>query len=421
MTLIELPVSTNAAILRSPNKTVMYKNLFLVALSSKSALIDVVNPEDCAPHLGGSADILINEVTKDQNLKSIDRASRGDWGGTNIDKKYMKLLEEVLGNNIMEEIRRDYSSTLLEIQQDFEEHKRKITSDRDHDVVIRLPGGVMEAIRNKKQKLADIVESSPHASTVSVKENQINKLHIRARIFVSFFTEATQHIISHLQKVLDNRNLGHIPPAMVIVGGFSESLIIKEAIRNHPSFKNIKIIIPIEANLAVLKGAVLFGHNPNVVISRMAKYSYGIRTERAFKIGDPSAKMYKEGGKEWCKDNFQKLFTINEEVSVGKKSSVTIKESYKDQKRQAKRTMPHILDVYMSTEANPNFIDEQSCLKLGHMQIPPPDGKQWPMEWTGDFELEIGESELVGRFKNRKSKETSLATFNMIGVPFYYN
>ncbi|CAG2203392.1 unnamed protein product [Mytilus edulis] len=39
------------AILRSPNKTVMYKNLSLVAFSSKSAPIDEVNPDDYAPHL----------------------------------------------------------------------------------------------------------------------------------------------------------------------------------------------------------------------------------------------------------------------------------------------------------------------------------------------------------------------------------
>ncbi|VDH95526.1 Hypothetical predicted protein [Mytilus galloprovincialis] len=370
---------------------------------------------------GGTADISINEVTKEHNLKTIDRASGGDWGGTNIDKKYLKFLGEVLGNNIMEEIKRDYRSDLLEIQQDFEEQKRKVTPDRDHDVVIRMPGGVMEIIRNKKQKLADIVESSQHSGTVSVKENQRDRLHIKARIFISFFKETTQHIISHLQQVLDSRHLGHIPPAMVMVGGFSESVIVTDAIRNHESFENIKVIIPTEARLAVLKGAVLFGHNPTVVISRMAKYSYGIRSYRTFKKGDPDSKRLKEEGKEWCRDYFKKLFTINQEVTVGERSAVTIKDSYKDKNRQAKRTMKHTLDLYFTTEKDPNFIDEKGCMKLGQVQIPPPDGKEWPMEWTGDFELEIGGTEIIGRFKDRISGKTVIASFNAFGVPFHYN
>ncbi|CAG2184711.1 unnamed protein product [Mytilus edulis] len=163
--------------------------------------------------------------------------------------------------------------------------------------------------------------------------------------------------------------------------------------------------------------------------------------------GDPEEKRQKEEGKDWCRDKFEKLFTINQEVTVGERSAVTIKDSYKDKNRQAKRTMKHTLDLYFTTEKDPNFIDEKGCMKLGQVQIPPPDGKEWPMEWTdeegcmkfgqmqiqppggkgwlmewtADFELEIGGTEIIGRFKNRKSKEISIATFNTLGVPFNYS
>jgi hypothetical protein len=42
------------------------------------------------------------------------------------------------------------------------------------------------------------------------------------------------------------------------------------------------------------------------------------------------------------------------------------------------------------------------------------------MEWVGDFELEIGGTEIIGRFKDRKSKTTVMATFNTFGVPFIH-
>jgi hypothetical protein len=333
----------------------------------------------------------------------------------------MTFIEEVLGTVIMAEIHREYRSDLLEMQHDFEEQKRKITNDREHDMVIRLPGGVMEAILNqKKGSLADVVELSPHKNVVFVKENQRDRLHIKAYIFKEFFKETTENIISHLEKVLDSRSCGPIPPAMVMVGGFSESLIVTETIRNHPSFSNIKVIIPTEARLAVLKGAVLYGHNPKVVISRIAKYSYGIRAYRAFQKGDPEDKKVKEEGKEWCKNSFKTLFTINQEVSIGEKSVVTLKDSYKDKNRQAKRSSNHVLDLYFTTEKKPLFTDQSECMKLGKMEIPPPDGNMWPTEWVGDFELEIGGTEIIGRFKDRKSNKTVMATFNTFGVPFIH-
>lgn len=370
---------------------------------------------------GGTADISINEVTKEQNLKTIERATGGDWGGTNIDRKYFKFIEEVLGPVIMADIEKEYRSDLLEMQHDFEEQKRKITNNREQDMVIRLPGGVMEAIKNqKKGTLADVVELSPHKNVVSVKETQRDRLHIRAYIFKDFFKETTENIISHLEKVLDSRKCGQIPPAMVMVGGFSESLIVTDTIRKHPSFSNIKVIIPTEARLAVLKGAVLYGHNPNVVISRIAKYSYGIRAYRAFQKDDPEDKKVKEEGKLWCKNSFKTLFTINQEVAIGEKSSVAIKDSYKDKNRQAKRSKNHVLDLYFTTEKKPLFTDQKGCMKLGQMEIPPPDGKMWPMEWVGDFELEIGGTEIIGRFKDRKADTTVKATFNTFGVPFIH-
>ena len=57
-------------------------------------------------------------------------------------------------------------------------------------------------------------------------------------------------------------------------------------------------------------------------------------------------------------------------------------------------------------------------MKLGQMEIPPPDGKMWPTEWVGSFELEIRGTEIIVRLKDRKSDKTVMATFNTFGVPF---
>lgn len=49
-----------------------------------------------------------------------------------------------------------------------------------------------------------------------------------------------------------------------MVGGFSESPITLDVVKN--AFPTKRVIVPEEAGLAVLKGAVLFGHQSNSVL-----------------------------------------------------------------------------------------------------------------------------------------------------------
>jgi hypothetical protein len=54
---------------------------------------------------------------------------------------------------------------------------------------------------------------------------------------------------------------------------------------------NQTLIIPQEAGLAVLKGAVLFGFEPRIISTRICKATYGVKTNSAFKEGtDPEEK-----------------------------------------------------------------------------------------------------------------------------------
>jgi molecular chaperone DnaK (HSP70) len=53
-----------------------------------------------------------------------------------------------------------------------------------------------------------------------------------------------------------------------MVGGFSESPIMQSAIKE--AFSTKKVIIPDEAGLAVLKGAVMYGHKPQTISVRVS-------------------------------------------------------------------------------------------------------------------------------------------------------
>jgi molecular chaperone DnaK (HSP70) len=51
-----------------------------------------------------------------------------------------------------------------------------------------------------------------------------------------------------------------------MVGGFSESQMLQEHVKS--TFPHKTVIIPEDAGLAVLKGAVQFGFNPKVINPR---------------------------------------------------------------------------------------------------------------------------------------------------------
>jgi hypothetical protein len=53
-----------------------------------------------------------------------------------------------------------------------------------------------------------------------------------------------------------------------MVGGFAESKIMQSLVRK--AFLDRSIIVPQEAGLVVLKGAVIYGHCPRIVSCRIA-------------------------------------------------------------------------------------------------------------------------------------------------------
>ena len=48
------------------------------------------------------------------------------------------------------------------------------------------------------------------------------------------------------------------------------------------AFPEMRVIIPLEAAWSVLRGAVIFGHDPGLIKERRSKYTYGVRVFDTF-------------------------------------------------------------------------------------------------------------------------------------------
>ena len=69
---------------------------------------------------------------------------------------------------------------------------------------------------------------------------------------------------------------------MFLVGGFSESPILEEIFRKEFGRDGLRIIKPKDSELAILKGAVLFGLKSDQIESRVLKLSYGVEERQWF-------------------------------------------------------------------------------------------------------------------------------------------
>ena len=107
-----------------------------------------------------------------------------------------------------------------------------------------------------------------------------DKLKFKADLMIK--TSTIDSIITLMKNTVSNRStngVSHIVSNILMVGGLSECPMIQEAV--HSAFPDNQIIIPVNADLSVLKGAVLFGHRPDY--NRSELYYNGVHAVTSIK------------------------------------------------------------------------------------------------------------------------------------------
>lgn len=85
------------------------------------------------------------------------------------------------------------------------------------------------------------------------------------------------------------------------------------------------MVIPQECGLAVLKGAVIFGHDPDIVAARIVKYTYGVGINTPFNNNNYlESKKKLINGKEYCTDKFDIYVNKGKFIHCNEEKTVTI-------------------------------------------------------------------------------------------------
>lgn len=308
---------------------------------------------------GGTADITVHEKVKEGRLRELHQATGGACGGTAVDAAFENRLTEILGENVMKTLREKKTETYLDIFREFEIAKRAIIQNKTGYIRMTISvvtlGDICQEIENKT-----LEEAFTGVEGMYIKGD---KLHIKVETMKKFFESPTKDLIQHMQAIFENPRTSGIS-LILLVGGSANSEYIQSEIGN--AFPSVKLVIPPEAGLAVLKGAVIFGHCPTIIKSRILRFTYGTDVCPNF---DPTIhkedKKIKVDGIDRCNDCFSPIVIAGTEIDIGEEKI----ESYET---TSKYQYEALVQIFCSPCKEVKYTDDEKCFKLGEVNVPLP-------------------------------------------------
>ncbi|KAL3879605.1 hypothetical protein ACJMK2_031893 [Sinanodonta woodiana] len=353
----------------------------------------------------GTIDITVHEVLSVGKLKELHKASGGAWGGNQVDEAYRQFLISLVGNPIFHRFQVECKEDYLDIFRDFEIKKRDITPDNDNKVTIRIPSSLKEIFEDESgEDLRKAIMQTKYSNEVSLTGD---KLRINASVMKSLFSNAIQSTVSHVKELMKDKIVRSIS-SILMVGGFSESKMLQHAIRT--SFPNVRIIIPYEAGLVILKGAVVFGHSPSSVSHRVCKYTYSIAKTVPFdsEKHDIRKRIEIDSGPR-CDDIFNKYVEIGESVAL----HVATREHGYLPSSESQSAIG--FKIYASTQKSPMYVTDDGCVKLGHVSVNILDKTVPRDERSVYLSMTFGGTEIEVTAREERTGNITKAIVNFLG------
>ena len=245
----------------------------------------------------------------------------GPHGGTNVDEQFVSLLKKFFGTNVVEIFRAKYPGEWLELMNEFEMKKRGRRASEGETTRIRLSRAFTSLISEYGGlDLAERFASSCAVDDVKFVRNEYFCLGSIA--MKKLFDPVIKGIVEHLKNLLKSRALERVE-FFFLVGGFADSVLLQDAIKKQFS-SQFTILVPNNAGIAVVQGAVMFGQRPGIIASRQMSTTYGIEIYRLFDASiHPIDKKRELEGITYCKDFLDVLVKEGEVVQVEEKRHFT--------------------------------------------------------------------------------------------------
>jgi molecular chaperone DnaK (HSP70) len=311
---------------------------------------------DCG---GGTADIVAFEVRAD-GLSQVASPTGGAYGSTNVDLEFReRVLAACLGTKALNQFLDEEPADFLDMQAAWERMKCTFDPTDPAPRYFALPAKLYKILAKRHPEVLECLSEA--------QDGEDSALVISRDAMLDLFKKTVNGVI---QRVDDT--LRQMTPKgcdyMFIVGGFAGSAVLHEAIRRQFETKVKKVVVPPVPGAAVVEGAVAFGLEPSIIVSRCCRLTYGYGCVRRFQACDPDSKrfVHDESGEDYCNDVFVRIVARGDQLSVNEKRQLTTYPSYK-------RTKQTSIPLFSTRLPDARYTDGMA--KLGVVVINTPSDK----------------------------------------------
>ena len=277
----------------------------------------------------------------------------------------MDFLEELFGHDVWSEFIKQNPEDLLDIKRKFEAKKTGLTANPIEEVSIQFPHTLFTTYC-KQRKIESLPKSfdTIYSQTITVAKD---KLRFDHTLITQFFKKTIDSIIAHVKEISDkNKSQGGVISTILMVGGFSDCPLLHERVTSE--FPKLNVICPNDAVATVLKGAVMYGHNPELISERICPQTYGITVNVPFDDRKHPIKLKTfSNGKHVCTDVFEVIVRLGQPLIVGKSTFEVWCAPNRERDSMAK------IEVYESSNKNPIYTNDKDVKFLGMLTVPIPD------------------------------------------------
>ena len=301
-------------------------------------------------------------------------------GGTKVDAALVSLLTKIFGSDFINKFKVAQPQQWLQFMTNFERSKRSFVGDGKTSIKLGFPFSFEKELMKYKGKDIEELMDEFGDSNISFHNGFFIIEHEKAK---SLFSEQISQITSHVKSLMSDSKLVDLN-YILLVGGFGECKMLQDACKK--GFPKVKVLIPVEAQLAIIRGAVLFGHNPLQIQSRIARFTYGESISRDYIDGvHESSRIEIVDGEEIVKKCFEVFIEKGEEVETGKVKYFRSRPLCKNQ--------TGVRSVFYKTERKDvAYVDEAGVTRLATAILTSPSG---PLSNNIETRVTCGHTELL--------------------------
>jgi len=261
---------------------------------------------------------------------------------------------------VIDSVKDKHPSEWLEMLREFEATKRSLHESKEHTTVKLKPSlhEVYEEIKGTTL-VHDFKRSDIYQKGVKLQGKYILK--IPSEEFKEMILTITNKISKLVKSLLQKSEFKEIH-FIILVGGFSNSCFVLDKLKQ--TVGHIPIIRPEEAELAVVRGAVLFGWNPDKISSRKSRRTYGIKKFREFVEGvhPENLSVVNDLGKKYCSGLFDCLIKVDQSVEAGAIISRVYSPVYTKQSAMS-------ISLFATIKENVTYVTEADVFHVGFVTV----------------------------------------------------